>query len=360
MPHLLKLPLVTVICAVLALVAPLAKGESPAQTSSSPSQIEREFWEATRQIDTVAAYQAYQSRFPNGFFALLASAAIKKADGAVQADPRATETHGGATLNVANGQFSAAKIAGPTGSRAITHQAGDVFHGPGPVTVGWMGARKQIVVPAGEWILLAAEDSQTPIVTRSLYGSYTPPMSVTTMILARLEGRTVRSFLLARFNSREGGPKYSWADAEDCQSPPPSAPFAWSDRGFITKQCVVASLQSQKSTAKTFAGTTWEEALQKLSDGGGALPGSPYLVTNIYYTGDLSHYLHISRIDFGVSSDQGGSGVPGASFDLSLQAREKWARVYSEVAAPGYRKNLSERDLLAGGTPTIAADVLPD
>jgi hypothetical protein len=185
-------------------------------------------------------------------------------------------------------------------------------------------------------------------------------MSVTTLVLARLEGRMVRSFLLARFNSKEGSPRHSWAGASDCESPPASASFAWRDRGLLTTLCVEASLHPQKKVAKALSGTIWEETLQKLADGGGILPSSSCLVTNIFYTGDLSHYLHISRVDFGVSSEEGGSSVPKTSLDLSLQGRERWAKVYSELAALGYRKKLSEKELLAGRPPTITSVELPD
>jgi len=365
MSHPWKLPVVTIICAVLVLAAPLARAESPAQTSSMPSQIEREFWDATRQIDSVAAYQAYLSRFPNGFFAPLASAAIKKADSAVQGklQPRSkpTEAHEELPATAADTQFSAKKIAGPTRSSAITQQVGDVFHGPGPITVGWTGARKQIVVPGGEWVLLAAEDSQTPMVTRSLYGTYTPPASLTTIVLARLEGRMVWSFLLARFNSKEGNhPGLTWTDAIDCESPPSSARFAWRSRGFLTTRCVVASLHPRKQVAKALSGTLWEEALQKLADGGGTLPDSSFLVTDLFFTRDASNYLHVSRIDFGVSSEAKAADAPNSSPDLSLQGREAWAEAYSALAASGYRNKISEKELDAGGAPTIATAVLPD
>lgn len=364
MPRFRKLS-VFFISALLFLAAPLARGESPAQNASMPSQIEREYWEATRQIDSVAAYQAYLSKFPNGFYALLATAAISKAGSVApsavqQAKSRPTDAHLESPSSTVNAPFSAASIAGPAKSGAIAQKVGDVFHGPGPITVGWLGARKQVVVPRGEWVLLAAEDSQTPLVTRSLTASYTPPIPLTTLVLARLEGGVVRSFLLAQFNSREGNPKHSWSDAEDCKSPPSSAAFAWRDRGFLTTLCVVASLLPQKSLGKTLSGTIWEEALQKLADGGGKLPGSSYLVTNMFYTGDLSHYLHVSRVDFGVTSEEGSSSIAGASLDLSLQGREKWVKAYSELAAVGYRKNLSQKELLAGNPPTIAEDSLPD
>jgi hypothetical protein len=373
MPHPQKRSIIAIIGATLVLAAPFARGDSVAQTPSMPSQIEREYWEATRQIDSVTAYQAYLNSFPKGFYASLASAAIiKKADnsapGSVQARSKPTEERRDSPSDAVNAQFSAAKIVGPTGSSAITQQAGDIFRGPGPMTVGWVGARKQIVVPRGDWILLAAEDNLSS--PAASFGALAPgggtgltlPMSVTTLILARLEGPMIRSFLLAQFNSKGGSPRHSWADALACGATSRSTAFAWRERKLWITQCVEATLHAhtQTNVARTFSGTIWDETLQKLAAGGGSLPRSSYLVTDMFYTGDSSNYLKVSRIDFGVSSAEGGSDVPNSSLDLSLQGRERWARAYSALATLGYRKQITEDDLKAGSLPTTTADLLPD
>lgn len=372
MSHTRKLPFLGIVSAVLVISFPLAYGETVAQTASMPSQVEREYWDATRQIDSVAGYQAYLTRFPNGFYAPLASAAIKKADGAVpttsQPRPRPTEERKDSPPSAARLEFVASKIAGPTNSGAITQQAGDVFHGPGPITVGWIGARKQILIPRGDWILLAAEDNLAS--PSSSYGSsmstggtnFIPPMLVTTLVLAKLEDRTVRSFLLARFNGKEGSPKFPWSDALECGSSSRPALFTWRDRSLWIKQCAEASLyaHSDKNVTKVFSGAIWEKAFEMLTMGGGTLPSSSFLVTDMYYTGDSSNYLKISRVDFGVSSEYSDPGVPKSSIDLSLQGREQWARAYSELAVLGYRQKLTEGDLKPGSSPSMAVDTLPD
>lgn len=350
-----KLVVVTIVSAVLVLVAPLAMSESPAQSSSPPSPIEREFWSSTHQIGTVAAYQAYLNKFPNGFFVTLASAAINKAENTVSSTSppslRLTKDRGETDSNPRGAQFNVSKIVGPTKSSAITQQVGDVFHGPGPITVGWFGAKKQIVVPRGEWVLLAAEDSLS---------THTPSMSLTSLVLARLEGNTVRSFLLARFNSKAGNSRNSWSDASACESPSPSTLFAWYEHEFWVTQCVKAALLPQALSAKTLSGSIWKEVLQKLTAGDGALPNSPSLLTEMFYTGDSSNYLKVSRIDFDVSLGERALGTPTSSIDLSPAGREKWAKAYSAVAAVGYRKKLPEDELYAGNPATITSAPFPD
>jgi len=338
-----KLLVLSIFSAVLVLAAPLAISDAVAQTSSSPSLIEREFWSSTHQIGTVAAYQAYLNKFPKGFFVPLASAAINKADNAVSSTSpsnlRPSNDREASDSNSGRAHFNASKIVGPTKSSAITQQVGDVFHGPGPITVGWLGAKKQIVVPRGEWVLLAAEDSLS---------THTHSMSLTSLVLAKLEDNTVRSFLLARFNSKGGNSKNSWSDASACESPPPSALFAWHEQEFWVTQCVKAALLTQAKTAKILSGSIWKDALQSLATGDGALPNSPALLTEMFYTGDSSNYLKVSHIDFGVSLEESTLAPSASSIDLSPAGREKWAKAYSAVAALGYRKKLSEDELYAG------------
>jgi len=345
----------SIVIASLLIVAPPAMRNAFAQGSAMPSQIEREFWTSTRQIDTVAAYQAYLDTFPKGFFAPLAFAAIKKGDSTTSAtSPRninPTEERRDSTSKAEPAQFLASKIAGPTNSSAITQQVGDVFHGPGPITVGWLGAKKQIVVPGGEWVLLAAEDSLS---------NHKHSMSITALVLARLEGSTVRSFLVARFNSKVGNSKNTWSDAAACGSERPSTLFAWTEQAYWVTQCVRSALIPQANAVTTFSGTIWKEALRNLAAGGGALPSSSYLLTEMFYTGDFSNYLKVSRIDFGVSLEESTLNAPAASIDLSPLGREKWAKAYSALAALGYRKKLAEDELDAGGSATITSVLLTD
>ena len=343
----------------LLLVGPITMRDAHAQDAAAPSQIEREFWASTQQIGTEGAYQAYLNRFPNGFFAPLASAAIKKrvdalSDGSSQKGNPPVDS-GPAKSNSGSPQFDPAKIAGSTDSRAITQQTGDIFYGPGPITVGWLGSKKQIVVPAGRWVLLGAEDGLS---------GHTSPIPLTALVLAKLESGTFRSFLLVRFNSRTGNSRSTWTDAKACEESPPSAPFAWHETASGVTQCVTSALRTQASAARMFSSSIWKVALQTLTTAGGTVPSGSYLLTEMFYTGDLSNYMKVSRIDFGVSLDganpKSNIGGQASSIDLSMVGRRKWAEVYSPLAALGYRKKLAEDELYAGSKPTTASAALPD
>ncbi len=347
MTYNFKLLIAVALGSSLWIANPVAIQEARAQDVAAPSTIEREFWTSTQQIGTPAAYQAYLGRFPNGYFAPLASAALLK--GAATA------------LTPANQQsppdtsfFDAAKIAGPTGSSAITQQTGDVFYGPGPITVGWLGAKKQILVPAGPWVLLGATDTLS---------GHTSPIPLTSLVLAKLDATAFQSFLLVRFNSKTGNPRSNWSDAKACEESRPSAPFAWVENGSSVTQCVTSYLLSKANASKMFSAPAWKAPLQALTLGGGTIPNDPYLVTDLFYTGDLSHYMKISRIDFGVVAD----GATTASntkplttmMDVSIAGRRKWAEVYSALAAQGYLKKLSDNELEAGRKSTKNMASLP-
>lgn len=312
-----------------------------AQEAAAPSALEREFWSSTQQIGTEAAYQAYLSRYPAGFFAPLARAAMAKGT-ASAASVAASASTAAATTAVA---FEPAKIAGPTESRAITQQIGDVFYGPGPITVGWLGAKKQVVIPTGRWVLLGAEDGAS---------GHATPITLTLLIFARLEPGGFRSFLLTRFNSRSGHPRSLWADAKSCEEPRLSAAFAWHDNSAEVNTCVTAALRGGGNVATLLSTPIWKTALNGIAAGGGAAPSGPYLVTDLWLTGDLSHYMKVTRVDFGVTAQR-----PEGS-ELSVSARRRWAEAYAKLAALDYRKKLDEAELYAGVKPAAATSSLPD
>jgi len=348
MPTCCKLLTGVALSASLLLSGPIVVRDAQAQDAAAPSQIEREFWASTQQIGTEGAYQAYLNRFPNGFFAPLASAAIKKganalSDGSLQKASRPA-TGGPAKSNPGSPQFDPAKIAGPTASSAITQQTGDVFYGPGPITVGWLGAKKQVLVPVGQWVLLGAEDGQS---------GHTTPIPLTALVLAKLENGPFRSFLLVRFNSKTGGARSTWTDATACEESPPTAPFAWHETESGVTRCVTSALRNPASAARMFSGPLWKVAQETLTKGGGTFPTGSYLLTEMFYTGDMSNYMKVSRIDFGVSRD-------GADATGNIAGRQKWAEAYSPLAALGYRKKLADEELEAGSRPTTGTAALPD
>jgi hypothetical protein len=230
-----------------------------------------------------------------------------------------------------------------------------VFYGPGPMTVGWLGAKKQIVVPTGRWVLLGAEDG---------FSKHTTPIPMTWLVLARLEPGAVRSFLVAHFNSKSGNARSTWSDATACEDAPGTAPFAWHGTESRVTQCVTSAVRTAASTARLFSNAFWKQPAQVLQTGGGTLPTSGFLLTEMYYTGDLSNYLKVSRLDFGLARDasapKAGTADQTALAAVSVAERKRWAEAYSPLAALGYRKNLAEEELYAGTRPTTASASLPD
>jgi len=66
----------------------------------------------------------------------------------------------------------------PVGTGAIGFNIGDRFVGPGALSFGRFGARRQIVLPEGEWVALAATDWRAALTgTRRLRAcrSHSPP-----------------------------------------------------------------------------------------------------------------------------------------------------------------------------------------
>jgi hypothetical protein len=81
----------------------------------------------------------------------------------------------------------------PKHTGAVEFAPGAVFVGPGFVTVGHWGAKRQLVVPAGHWVVVAATD-------HSLIGQY--EIQLTTVGLLRTDSEAAGTTLFATFNRR--------------------------------------------------------------------------------------------------------------------------------------------------------------
>jgi hypothetical protein len=65
----------------------------------------------------------------------------------------------------------------PGDTGAIGFDIGDRFAGPGALSFGRLGARRQIVLPDGEWIVLAGSDWRTLMVGAQTLAGVTASMS---------------------------------------------------------------------------------------------------------------------------------------------------------------------------------------
>lgn len=93
----------------------------------------------------------------------------------------------------------------PSQTSALEFEPGAIFTGPGFVTVGGWGTKRQIAIPVGRWVLVAATD-------HALKGQY--QVELTTLGLLRIDDQAAGSTLVVTFNRRTPPPvPATWANA---------------------------------------------------------------------------------------------------------------------------------------------------
>jgi hypothetical protein len=305
-----------------------------------PSGAELEFWRSAQSIGTVEAYRAYRAAYPEGTFVPLADAALAKLLASGRAVASSVAAPGGPAAATPPDAAALRRVAGPTGSTAITFQVGDAFRGPGPITVGWLGAKKQVLLPEGPWILLAARDSLSSHLTR---------VPVTQMMLAQFEGPALRALLLATFNSRTAQAGTAWAEATACEARAtatkgfadaadgatlPGGPSLPSELLVLgrTRACFAVDVVTPRPSPTHWQGELGASARDVLDRLGVRVEPYAYLRTDLFFTGDLGNFLKVVRVDIG-------EGL------RTRDARRQAARAYAGSAALGYTKSLDADDL---------------
>jgi hypothetical protein len=333
--------------------------QAPTASPSTPTAVESDFWRSTEKLGTPAAYHAYLAVFPNGFFAQLAQAALQAAD-AAHAKPHAAAaavSAGSATSDAPKTSLRPEDfrvIAGDANSSAIETREGDVFNGPGLISVGWRGATKQMIIPNGAWVVLGSRDFH--VVAPSVNVLAGPRVPVTALALGQFEGPTLRSLITATFNSRSAPNITTWPEAQRCEQPEQGALFAWVAASARVKQCVQARPARLAVVADFWKGELLEMVhanLRKLN----AVPvDKQALSTQIYITDTIkADYLSVNRVDFGAPAQGLGQGVaangPRSAMNLGVEARSAWAKAYAEQAALGFRWELE--------TPALKPNTAP-
>src|SRR5207237_527431 len=79
------------------------------------------------------------------------------------------------------------------------------------------------------------------------------------------------------------------------------------------------------------------------------------LRTDFVYTGDLSHYMKVTRMDFIARG-----GMPAADAAEFRESRRRWAAAYTRLAGLGYQKKLDIGELEPGAPPSGRTLDLPD
>lgn len=350
------LPLAGALCCAPGFAAdqPTAPNASAAgQTSGSPAEIE--FWRSVERMGSADAYRAYLDAFPNGAFAALARIALKRsvpdktiapavAERAVSNQPKSVSAAPGPTLR---------NFTQPATSGAVTFAIGERFSGPAALTVGWLGAKKQLVLPSGEWIVLSAVDWKSD--QRSAANAAVSPSLATVAFGKFSSGRLVS---LLRFTvSSQVATVTTWTDIDGCDSAEPPPMRKLRSQRNLRDECMSLRVLADPLSATSLAMEETRRSIERL----GAVAGGIGVVTTITLGERRRGYWGLSRTDwpgavFGADSDRVGEWRREAS-DLSPgraaygRALWDWATRYKAHAIEGL-----QRDFDGPLTPEVSAN----
>ena len=173
-----------------------------------------EFWRSAERIGARDAYVAYIATYPNGVFVALARAAADRSAGspASSTAKQTDESSESAVHHASSLQSTLTQYSAPADSGAVSFRVGDKFYGPGAITVGWFGAKKQLVLPNGEWAALAAVDHNS---------THAASMQLTSIAFGQFDSAPMQSLSVAVFTRRPGAAGNTWSDASVCESSAP-------------------------------------------------------------------------------------------------------------------------------------------
>ena len=319
-------------------------GMVPATASAAdvgPDSTEQMFWQSTERLATPDAYRAYLARYPSGFFASLAAAALSKAGEPLKptAPPppigRSAPEQGGSLTNFTR----------PASSGAVSFSIGETFNGPTAVGVGWLGAKKKLVLPAGRWTALAAQDEIALVPAYGGAYAGNSRATLTTVSFGRFVGSRLASLMSFKFSAQKIT-ALSWSGFDGCeragtirlQSTPRKS--SWRD------ECVLQALDTNPLSDMLPATVELQKSLVRL---GGTVSG-PALVSTWSYSEKQRGLLSITRYDW-----------PGPALGNDTQASRdwtpenqvgdrqvfasglwKWTQAYAAYAAAGFENDYAE------------------
>jgi hypothetical protein len=320
-------------CAAFLLALPAQPAVAQQTGAPTVSAAEADFWRSTDRIGTPDAYRAYLAVFPNGLYVPLAKAALTKGDGSVLRSFRRDAENSG----------------------QVTFQLGDRFAGPGAITVGRFGSKKEILLPAGEWVVLAAVDSRSMQTVGSAQSANSESVEVGSIVFGRFSGLRLVTLLRFTFNGRRVAVP-TWSDLAGCD--------AGGSQRLRHERATVSNWRdeclSSRSLADPFAEDNPERAelLASLAQLGATVSGAA-LVNTASIADRGNGYLGINRIDWpgshlGASADAASAwttdGV-AASPDRRAyaDAAASWMKGYRDAARAGYLREHPGPALSPGG-----------
>jgi hypothetical protein len=398
-----------VLLALMSATSNLVMAPALAQTPAVGDGMEVEFWKSVDRIATPRAYRIYLDKYPNGQFAPLAREAIQRAAGAVPtgaAPPAVTPAPASGAAPAAKSEAAAGQ--GPTAtpapavlaaprvklplkyfkdaasSDAITFELGDRFNGPGPVRVGWGKSNKQLPLPSGEWIALAATDhdqhkakGMAPTVkvgrTKGANAQLGGTIKLTTVALGKFDGNQLASLMLVMLNRTTLPVQMTSPEAEACENGNEAHLFDFKEGPFHQRTCGVAiAVEAPLTDATRVASSELLADLTASIKRMGATVKGPGIVTTLMFTGKADGWMRLQRIDFpavypeldSVPVQQWEAASKASPTDkqpssMYLRQLHGWMDGYVTKASSGWMRNLDESDL-EPGTPARTSPPLPD
>ena len=302
-----------VLCGVM-LPPVFAHAQSPAAPQATPAQgaansTEIEFWRSTDRMGTAEAYRAYLDAYPSGSFAALARLALSRVAPNAPAAPAAAVMPTPSSTSAGLRYFTQSADSG-----AVTLDIGDRHKGPAALTVGWLGARKQLVLPSGEWVVLSAADRKLALLSNV-------NATITTVTFGKFAGDRLSTLLRFTFSSQV--PSVSgWPDLAGCDRADAQLLHSTRSQQGLRDECMSLRATAQPMSVVFQGADELRASLDKL----GARVSGPALTTTITMADKRHGYWGLSRYDW--------PGVPmGAEADKIVEWRRDVASLAPARAA---------------------------
>jgi hypothetical protein len=390
-----------------------AQAQAPAASPAPAHEaLELEFWKSVDRIATPRAYRIYLDKYPNGLFAPLAREAIQRAGATVAPAGAASSATNPAAAKPPSPGAAAAPAAAPAPatvaapvpvapvvprvkipltyfkdqatSGAVTFGLGDRFNGPGPVRVGWGKSNKQLPLPSGEWIALAATDHDERNVigmapTISVGRSYAAnalvagSFKLTTVALGKFDGNQLATLMLVMLNRTPLVAQMTSPEGEACENGKDARLFEFKEGAFYRRTCglTLAIDNPLADTARVGSAGLLADVNASLARLGATVKG-PGIATTLLFTGATDGWMRLQRIDFPAvypeleavpprQWEAASKSPPNDKHPTAVYLRQlrHWLEGYVTKAYSGWRRDLDENDL-EPGTPVRTSPALPD
>jgi hypothetical protein len=326
----------------------------PSNNTADKFQAELDFWKSAERIDTAEAYTAYLEMFPNGRFSALARAALSKISreqAKPSIDPQPTLKNPAPAVALKPTPSSGlAAYSEDINTGSIDLKAGDRLNGPVTYTVGGIGVKKQLLIPSGEWIVLAATDHELYVPFIGTTGGNR--IKNASVALARFVGTRAASLLVFEYNrSAVSIVVNNWPDAVKCERSDATSIFMLKEGNFTLQRCSAVNSVSDNHLRESAAPAMWKDVDVSLRGLGGSL-GQFNIESSVFVYNQRS-YLRVSRFDCTQASAGGAdceslADLPrrAALKEPNVDKRIAWVKAYLPFAVAGFKRELDEEDSL--------------